>query len=104
MILSVAKIKKYLYIIDFYQDQHNYAIKESMMLKKTAYRGFFTLIFFSFVAIAIGLSIIQYDLNNIIENKSFVPLLVLETQVIKFSASYFHISTSFHGYGDSCSK
>ncbi|OMJ89069.1 hypothetical protein SteCoe_8895 [Stentor coeruleus] len=102
-VLSIAKIKKYIYMIDFYKDYHNYTVNEPMMIKKTFYGGFYSLILISLVVIVIGISIIQYDQNNIIENKSFVSLLVLEAKAVRFSSSLFYISTSFNDYGDACS-
>ncbi|OMJ89070.1 hypothetical protein SteCoe_8896 [Stentor coeruleus] len=103
LFISIEKTRKYLNIVDIYKDKHNYNLYQPMSLQKTFYGGFFSLIFLSLVIILIGSTLIEYDQNNIIENKGFVPLLVLETKVPKFSATLLYIYTSFEGYGDSCS-
>lgn len=103
LVLYIKSIRKCLKAIDIYVDQHNQEFDKPMTLKKNTIGGSFSLIFLSLAVIFIGSTIIQFELNNIVENKGFVPLLVLNTKVNEFSAPFFYINTSLYGYRDNCS-
>lgn len=89
------KIKK----IDCFADSHSQDLNVPVIHRKTKVGGFFTILF----ALAAGITVIglflSYNLNNIIESKSLVPLLTLDTEI---SAATLEITTAFYVYSGKC--
>ena len=96
------KLGQNLDAIDLYPALHNHFTKQHMFLNQTFLGGLFSLIFITAALILIGLSIITYELDNITEIKTLVPLVALQSEVSQFVASDATITVDFLVYGDSC--
>ncbi|CAG9318127.1 unnamed protein product [Blepharisma stoltei] len=70
--------------IDLYKTQHNHVLETPMLLKKTRIGGIFSLIFLILAVMIIISILIDYSINNEIEIKSLVPLVVMNHEVSKF--------------------
>ncbi|CAG9336316.1 lztr1_1 [Blepharisma stoltei] len=87
--------------IDIYTSSHNHLLNVSMILTKTKIGGFFSIIFGVLAIILVSDSIITFKLDNITEQKSLVPLVVLSQDISKYTGD-FVISTTFINYGGNC--
>ena len=96
------KARKQVAFIDLYQTMHNHELRMNMVLQKSFLGGLFSLIFIMAAILVVGLAIITYENDNVLEKKSLVPLVILQSMVTDFTSSSMTISSSFLNYGDSC--
>ncbi|CAG9318074.1 unnamed protein product [Blepharisma stoltei] len=99
IIIKPEKLK--LRNIDLYSGNHNYKKDSVMKLKKTDCGGIFTIIFLVVAIIIILSYAINYQLNNIQETKTLVPLVALEDEASTFPA-LINVSTTLFNYGGHC--
>lgn len=100
-LLVLHQKKNTLTQIDIFKESHNHNVDQVMYLRKTPIGGFFSVIFMVLALILIVVAILNYQSSNIIENKSLVPLLILEAEVDKFIADIRVVTTLMH-YGGEC--
>ena len=101
IVVAVAypKFFEKLQIVDILVNQHAQELNKPVVFKKTKIGGMFSL-FFLLAAGIIGISsFLTYYFDNISENKSLVPVLLLENSV---SADIVIVEVSFHVYGGKC--
>ncbi|OMJ67915.1 hypothetical protein SteCoe_34790 [Stentor coeruleus] len=104
IVLSTKKCRERLYSIDIYNNLHNYVIGEPMYMRVTFFGGLFTLFFITIALIIIGATIISYEVSNIQETKSLVPLAILENEVSDFTADRMIVKVEFMRYGENCTS
>lgn len=104
IVLSTKKCREKLSSIDIYSNLHNYIVGEAMYMQITFFGGLFTLFFITLALIIIGATIISYEISNIQETKSLVPLAILENEVSDFTADYIIVKVDFMRYGENCTS
>ena len=102
-----AKIQKnpknFFHKIDLYTSLHNYELNQPMYLKKTVFGGWFSIIFVLAAVVIISISTFQYQLLNVKESKTLLPLAILDT-MIPVMESFMSIELEFISYGGTCSS
>ena len=88
-------IKKY----DIFFNQHEQPLNEPVYYRKTEIGGIFTLFSAFGVSIIIIGSFLSFQLDNITEIKSLVPLVIIDTPII---AEKLTIIAVFYNYGAEC--
>ncbi|CAG9336315.1 unnamed protein product [Blepharisma stoltei] len=88
--------------IDLYTTYHNNTIGKAMFLLKTKFGGAFTIVFIIIAIIIMLDALVNYSLNNILELKSMIPLVVLDGMT-EFEGN-FQIKTTLMHYGGNCLK
>ena len=74
-----------------------------MYLKKTVFGGWFSIIFVLAAVVIISISTFQYQLLNVKESKTLLPLAILDT-MIPVMESFMSIELEFISYGGTCSS
>ena len=90
-----------LHNLDLYKAGHNFQIDKVMYLRKNKIGGIFSLTFLLVAILLIVSAILQYELNNTIESKTLVPLVILENKNIPFVGN-IEITSAFYNYGGNC--
>ena len=108
LILMIAmkyspKFQLFLPKLDQYKVLHNYDLDKNLEMKKNKFGGLFSIIFFLVAILLIVSAILEYKINNIIETKALVPLVILENTVNPFNGTVEIIMTLYN-YGDTCVK
>ena len=99
--LSYGKILRRIKQIDLLVNQHDQELNTPVVFRKTEIGGLFTMFFFLAAGIIVTGSFLTFYLDNITENKSLVPVLLLENDV---TAEIVTVSVSFYVYGGKCAQ
>lgn len=103
MIYCYKTIRNSLTAIDLYTFDHNYQLENEMIMKKNKIGGYFSVVFV-FIAILLIVSAgLDYFKNNVIENKTLLPLVILENIASQFVGT-MSIRTTLYYYGGSCNN
>ena len=100
--LSMKKVRAKLSIFDIFRLDQTINEKGRVEGIRTVLGGIFALVF---VVLALILSVsmlFSYELSNVNEEKSLVPLVTLQDNVVDFVAGMFTVNLAFLTYGDSC--
>ena len=97
------RVKEFLRVLDIYKSNHYFMIGEFKTLKKNRFGGFASIVFAMLAIILIVSAVLDYEYNNVNENKALLPLVILQNTVDNF---YGNISTeiTFIDYGGECSN
>ena len=90
-----AKIEK----LDIFVNQHSQALNKPVFYRKTKIGGLFTLFSILGVSVIIITAFLNFQLNNITEIKSLVPLIIIDTPI---SAAKLTLQVIFFNYGGVC--
>lgn len=101
-ILTIEIYKKVIFYFDIYTDKHNHELLAPMTLKKNTIGGIFSLFFIIIAIIFIGSAIIDFQMRNIQETKSIIPLALLENEVENFKNPDLTLSLQIIGVGLDC--
>ena len=99
--LAVKRLRRYVIMIDLYDDLHNFEDEVPLMTKKTIFGGVFTFLFFVAAFNLISRSMVMLQMDNIQELKNLIPLVVLSELVPNIAANIDMIIT-FGNYGGEC--
>lgn len=102
LVLLRKKLRIHLQNFDMYSTIHNYIINEPMFVRKNKLGGLFSLIFFIAALLFIFITVISFIADNIYEDKALVPLIILEQEYTKITASQIVISTTLENFGATC--
>lgn len=89
--------------LDIFTDGHNYNENLPLMLKKTIIGGSFTLIFILVALLLIISRIINFEYNNITENKTLIPLVIIYDEVSAFQSDIY-MKLNLLRYGGTCKE
>ena len=101
VLLFTKKLKKYIVLIDLYDDLHNYEDEVPLVTRKNLFGGFFTCIFFIAAFNLIVRSIVMLQMDNIEELKNLIPLVVLN-EIAPSLTGNVDLIISFGNYGGKC--
>ncbi|CAG9330438.1 unnamed protein product [Blepharisma stoltei] len=87
--------------IDAYTDKHEKKLNMPVILKKTKVGGYFTILFFVLCIMIVVNTIINYVVNNEMEVKALVPLIVMDETVSKYTADMV-VNVEVKNYGGMC--
>ncbi|CAG9310951.1 unnamed protein product [Blepharisma stoltei] len=101
LLIGIKSLRVKLKKLDIYQQDHNYRLFEDMIRRSTYIGGLFSIIFFAVAVILICGQIIIYAKDNAYEDKSLVPLVALESELVDFPAS-ISFEIILYRYGGDC--
>ena len=87
ILAGISKLRNCFINYDIFTQAHNYKCGAPMVLKKTTFGGFFTIVFISYAVVLIISTCLYYFLDNVTEIKTFQPVAVLEYEIINFYTS-----------------
>lgn len=93
--------KRILPILDLFKTEHNYTLNQPMVMVKNMIGGFFSVLFLLVAVLLIVSALLEYNINNIIESKALVPLVILENTTPTFTGQ-IEIDLTFYSYGGDC--
>lgn len=101
-ILAVnKKIKSLLPQFDIYKKNHNHDIGQNMLMKKNKLGGLFAIAFVVISIVLVITEILSYNYDRIVENKTLVPLVILNEIEDEFKGNITIIVALF-AYGGDC--
>ncbi|CAG9318579.1 unnamed protein product [Blepharisma stoltei] len=101
VLLILNQKKKFLISIDLYSASHNHFVNQVMYLKQSSLGGIFSIVFMVLAVMIICNGIAGYIVNNVVEVKSLVPLVVLENEVSRFESNLTIVAILLN-YGGAC--
>ena len=101
LIMLLSFLRNKIELIDIFASNHSYELNAPIILSKTTFGGFFSLIFFVLSLILVGTALLVYSLENIAELKLLQPLPVLQ-QTAGLFYSDINVTATFAFYGDVC--
>ena len=99
LLLSNNNTSIYLQKIDMFSSSHRKELNKPIVLKKTKLGGAFSILFMIGCCIIIALSLLNFKLDNIIEIRGTVPVVVIEE---KANADLLEINFTLYTYGGYC--
>lgn len=94
-------IRSLIISIDMYKEHHNYELLKPMYMFKNKTGGVFFLMFFLTAVFVISLSWTLFEYDNIIEDKTLLPMAVLN-EIDDDIKGTVGIKIEFSNYGDEC--
>lgn len=101
--LSFYKLRRLIHFLDMYSNLHFTEDGCYLQIRKNLIGGLFTIIFTGICSIAVISVMSIYFLDNVVESKSLIPLVILKEEVPKFSTN-FEIDIDLKNYGDYCGR
>lgn len=98
LVIFLTRVRQKLYLVDIYTNLHNHKQLVPMYIKKTNLGGCCSLAFFISAFSFIILTIVRYNILNIVEVRTLVPLVTVSED---FSAS-FEFEVNLFYYGGDC--
>ena len=99
--LVVRKMRNWIVGLDHFTNSHNYKLDVPLISKHTLLGGVFTFLYIVAALIIISNSLIIYSVDNEIESKSLIPLVVLQETIEKISGD-IEIEVMLGNYGGDC--
>ena len=99
LFFEVKNIREKVKILDVFVSQHDNLLGVPIVYKKTEVGGFFSILFVLSAGIIIISSILSFEIDNISEVKTLVPLISLDDS---FSVDFLQISFVYFIYGGIC--
>ena len=87
VVLCIRSLRNKIELFDLYTKEHSDELLKPIILQKTFIGGLFSLIFLGAAIFVIGSTIMAYMMDNIIETKALMPVLVLLNSVTAFTAN-----------------
>ncbi|OMJ86525.1 hypothetical protein SteCoe_11941 [Stentor coeruleus] len=101
--ISFHKLRRLIPVLDMYSNLHFTEDGSFLQIRKNFIGGFFTIIFVGICSIAVISVMSIFFLDNVVESKSLIPLVILEEEVPKFYTN-FEMEINLKNYGDYCEK
>ena len=99
LILSIKSFWENIHKLDVFVDKHEQKLNESVVYRKTKIGGIFTILSILGVSVIVISAVLSFQLDNITEIKSLVPIIIIDTPI---SASKLWVTVIFYLYGGSC--
>lgn len=101
VLLCTKRLKKYIVMIDLYDNLHNYEDEVPLVTRKNLFGGVFTFFFFIAAFNLIVKSIVMLQMDNIQELKNLIPLVVLN-EISPSLTGNVELIINFGNYGGDC--
>lgn len=101
VLLFTEKTRNIIKTIDMYTDKHNYVLDVPMIKTKTFFGSVFSMVFFIVALILVIQTIILYVMDNVMENKRLIPVVIIQDTIDGFKAD-FSVKLVLHNYGGLC--
>lgn len=101
LILILPITRKFIAKIDMYKEDHNYELLKPMYMFKNFTGGLFFLMFILVAAFVISLSVVLLEYDNIIEDKTLLPMAVIN-EINSNIYGTVTMKVVFSNYGDKC--
>ena len=99
LILSIKSFWKNVYKLDVFVDKHDQKVNKSVIYRETDIGGIFSIFAVLGVSVIIISALLSFQLDNITEIKSLVPMIIIDTPI---SASKLSVIAIFYLYGGLC--
>ena len=99
IVASIKCLWENIYRFDIFVKQHDNPLNKPVLYRKTKIGGIFTLFSILGVSVLIIGAFLSFQLDNITEIKSLVPITIIDTPI---SASKLIVTVAFYIYGGKC--
>ena len=99
LLLVSRSFRNLLKYFDYYHDSHSQPLNAPIMYRKTRIGGLFFLLFIIIASLTFIASLLIYYYNNVTENKTLVPMITLDEEVV---AKSIEVQFTLLGYGGEC--
>ncbi|OMJ73275.1 hypothetical protein SteCoe_28088 [Stentor coeruleus] len=99
LVILSSNVRRKIDLIDLFTEKHEKCLGKPLILVKTRFGGFISVLFIITAGIFVCNSLSSFALNNIIESKSLIPSTLSDKEIY---AKNFQVIFKFYMYGDSC--
>ena len=101
LIFSIKVLWENIFKFDIFSNQHSQSLGEAVIYRKTKIGGIFSVFSVLGVSVIIISGFLSFQLDNITEIKSLVPIIIIDNPI---SASKLFVTVIFYWYGASCNN
>ena len=103
ILFTTEKTRKIVITIDIYNQLHNYQLDVIMYFRKTFCGSVFSMIFIILALILLIQTLILYFMDNTAEEKSLIPMVILQERVDNFYSD-MTVQVDLFNYGGVCTE